>query len=98
MTIYKGDNLQAFDGRPVKIEFETDLPVSKAAFVINNGVIVKEFQNPVSPLYIELDENDTKKLSAVNQANFVIWDSLGRKRTCDGFLNFTANEEIYHEC
>ncbi|MCR5261960.1 MAG: hypothetical protein K6C94_09010 [Candidatus Gastranaerophilales bacterium] len=98
MTIFKGDNLQAFNGQPFKIEFDADLPVSKAALVINNGIIIKEFENPSSPLLVELDENDTAKLSASNQAHFVVWDSNGRKRTCDGVLNFTAKEEIYHEC
>ena len=97
MTIFKGDNLQAFNGKPVKIDFNADFTISKAAFVINNGIIVKEFVNPVFPVYVELDEQDTAKLSKNNQAQLIIWDEYGKKKTCKTVVNFSASEEVYHE-
>ena len=94
----KGDNAQAFDGAPIEIEFDTDgKEVSRALFVINSGIIVKEFENPVSPLEVELDEEDTIKLQFRNIGKLILFDSEGRKHTCDGTLEFTANEGVYFE-
>jgi len=96
--MYRYDNLQAFDGEPIEVEFDTDgKEVSKAIFVINNGVIVKEFLNPVSPFYVELNEEETGKLQALNVANLILYDSLNRKKTCDGELKFTTDKEVYLE-
>ena len=99
MGNYRGDNFQAFDGNPIVVEFETNgMEVSRALFVINSGTIVKEFKNPVSPLSIELNENETKKLNlAKNIANLILFDSQGRKKTCDGTLEFSLNEGVYFE-
>lgn len=95
MTIYKGDNLQAFDGGPIEVEFDTGgAPVSKAEFIINKGVIVKTFLNPVSPILVNLTEADTKKLSLNNYAHLVLYDSRGRRKTCEETLAFTAKEAI----
>ena len=97
MTIYKGDNLQAFDGSPIEIEYDTNgKSVSKAQFVINNGSIVKEFNNPISPLSVTLDETDTKKLRATNYGKLILFDSQNRKKTCEGTLIFTASEGVYN--
>lgn len=96
--MYRYDNLQAFDGNPIEIEFETDgKAVSRALFVINNGVIVREFLNPVSPIYVELDESDTGKLQSINVGNLILFDSEGRKKTFDGELRFTTEKEVYLE-
>lgn len=95
---YKGDNFQAFDGTPIEVEFDTNgKEVSRALFVINGGIIVKEFEDPASPLQVELDENDTKKLQVRNVCNLILYDSEGRKQTCDGTLEFTVNEGVYIE-
>ena len=95
---YKGDNYQAFDGKPIEVEFDTDgKVVSRALFVINNGVIVKEFENPISPLEVELSEEDTIKLDYRNIANLILYDEQGRKQTCDGQLEFFVSEEVYIE-
>lgn len=98
MTIYRYDNLQAFDGSPIEVEFDTEgKEVSRALFVINEGDIVKEYTNPVSPLYVELDETDTGKLKYRNIAKLILFDSLGRKLTLDGQLEFTTDKEVYLE-
>lgn len=96
--MYRYDNLQAFDGSPIEVEFDTEgKEVSRALFVINEGEIVKEYQNPTSPLYVELDETDTGKLKYLNIAKLILFDAQGRKLTLDGQLEFTTNKEVYVE-
>ena len=96
--MYKYDNWQAFDGEPIEIEFDTDgKEVSKALFVINHGAIVKEYTNPTSPIYAELDETDTGKLMRYNVGNLILYDNLNRKLTCDGELQFTVKDEVYKQ-
>lgn len=97
MTLYKGDNLQAFDGSPIIIDLDDDeIIVSKAQFVINKGSIVKTFENPIFPIEITLDETDTSKLRPTNYGNLIIYDELDRKKTCEGTLIFKASEGIYN--
>lgn len=96
--MYRYDNLQAFDGEPIEVEFDTDgQEVSEAWFVINEGAIVKKYQNPTSPIYVELDEEDTGKLSFQNTAKLICFDSQHRKLTFEGQLDFTAKKEVYVE-
>jgi hypothetical protein len=96
--MYKYDNLQAFDGAPIEVDFDTNgKEVSKALFVINRGAIVKEYLNPTSPIFVDLNEEDTGKLCYNNVANLILYDSQNRKLTCDGELQFTANKEVYRE-
>ena len=101
MTLYRGDNLQAFNGDPIKIDVTTSdgssLPViNKAVFVINNGVIVKEFNNPEFPVYVSLDEAETAKLSFKNTGRLILYDVQDRKLTLDNILEFTSSPEVYH--
>ena len=96
--MYRHDNLQAFDGEPIEVEFDTGgKPVSRALFVINEGKIVKEYLNPTSPIYVELDETDTAKLVYENVGKLILFDSQNRKLTCEGQLEFTADKEFYVE-
>lgn len=95
-NIYKGDDLQAFEGTPIRINIinEEELIISKAAVVVNEGAIVKYFENPEQTILVNFDSNDTKKLAFKNVMQLVVWDEQGRKRTCDGKLVFTANKEV----
>lgn len=96
--MYKYDNMQAFDGAPIEVEYDTDgKEVSKALFVINHGVIVKEYLNPTSPIFVNLDEEDTGKLCYNNVGNLILYDSQNRKLTCNEELQFTADKEVYRE-
>lgn len=100
MTKYKGDNWQAFDGRPITVELEDleeDVIITRALVVINKGTIVREYINPIFPLEVELDENDTKKLLPTNTMNLIVYDRKNRKMTCDGMLQFRAKTEVYNE-
>lgn len=96
--MYRYDNLQAFDGSPIEVEFDTEgKEITRALVVFNNGAIVKEYLNPISPLYVELDETDTGKLKYRNIINLIGYDSLGRKLTFDGQYEFIADKEVYVE-
>lgn len=96
--MYKYDNMQAFDGAPIEIEFDTQgKEISRGLVVINKGVIVKEYLNPTSPIFVDLNEEDTGKLCHNNVMNFIGYDSLNRKLTFDGELQFTAQKEVYRE-
>ena len=97
-NITKGDDLQAFNGQPIKITIvnPTDEPVKIAYVVINNGAIVKEYPNPEDVILVKLDSIDTNKLSFKNTMKLIAIDSKGRKRTCNGELVFETNKEVWH--
>lgn len=92
----RGDNFQAFDGLPIIVDIiateEEKQEISKAIFVINKGDIQKTFENPVFPLEVEIDENDSKKLKDTNIGELVVFDRENRPLTCNGRLTFTTKE------
>lgn len=93
--MYRYDNLQAFDGSPIEVTFDTgDKTVTEAWAVFNNGALVKKYTNPTSPIEVELDEDDTGLLSLNNVMNLILFDDEGRKLTCEGELKFTLNKEV----
>lgn len=102
MTLYRGDNLEAFDGSPIKIDIklkpgETMPVVTKAVFTINNNDIIKIFENPEFPLYVGLDEKETLRLKSMNIGRLILYDIEGRKKTLDKELKFRCLPEVYHE-
>ena len=97
-NITKGDDLQAFNGEPIKVTIinPTDEPIKVAYAVINNGAIVKEFPDPEDVIYVKLDSIDTNKLGYQNSMKLIVLDSKGRKRTCKGELTFETDKEVWH--
>lgn len=91
MAIYQGDNTAAFGGnfltiRLVLPEGQEMPPISKVELKI--GCICKTFENPVFPLTVNLTEEETLKLQAVNTAYLAVWDNEDRKKTCQGKITF----------
>lgn len=90
MTIYQGDNTAAFGGSFLTINVSTESEViptiTKAELKI--GYICKTFENPTFPLTVDLTEEETLKLQAVNTAYLAVWDNEGRKKTCQGKITF----------
>lgn len=87
MTLFQGDNTQAFGGNflTINITSETPIPtITKAEVRI--GCIYRVIKNPVFPLTINLSEEETEKLSTKNTAYMAIWDILNRKKTCMGSI------------
>lgn len=90
MTIYQGDNTAAFGGSFLTINVSTESEVmptiTKAELKI--GYISKTFENPAFPLTVDLTEEETIKLQAVNTAYLAVWDNEDRKKTCQGKITF----------
>lgn len=98
MTIYQGDNSQAFGGNFVSISFTyhgpdgTELPlppISKAE--IRVGDIVKVYDNPTLPLKVNFTEEESSKLRQTNVMFLALYDETGKKKTANGKLVFAAN-------
>lgn len=94
MTIFRGDNTSAFGTTFITINIRNPygLEISKALF--RCGELVKEFENPVFPLYVNFTEEETKQLAFNNVCYLAVWDTMGRKRTCEGHLKFKTKGEV----
>ena len=95
MSIHKGDDTDAFGFGFLTINLENaqDYIISKAEVRI--GVIKKIFSNPVFPLHISLNKAETKQLNEYsNKCYLAIYDSEGKKYTCEGTLTFKASPEV----
>lgn len=90
MTIYQGDNTAAFGGSFLTINVSTEsevMPIiTKAELKI--GSICKTFENPTFPLKVNLTEEETLKLQAINTAYLAVWDNENRKKTCQEKITF----------
>ena len=93
MTLFRGDNTAAFGGNFLTINVTTEseiLPtITRAELKI--GCICKTFENPTFPMTINLTEDETVKLQAVNNAYLALWDADGRKKTCQGTISIQTN-------
>lgn len=95
MTIRRGDDTDAFGFGFLTINLENaqDYTISKAEVRI--GVIKKIFDNPVFPLHVSLNKGETEQLNEFNNKCFMaIYDTQGRKYTCEGTLSFKANPKV----
>ena len=92
-NIYQGDNTGAFGESFLTINLVTEIEpvpvISKA--VLKIGGICKTFDNPSFPLVVNFSSEETAKMGSVNAAFLAVWDSEGRKRTCEGSLSFKTN-------
>lgn len=95
--LYQGDNTQAFNGNFVKINavykdkdgnIQPMPPLMKAE--ARTGCIVKVYENPTFPLYVNFDEKESEKLNIKNILTLAVWDMKGRKKTANGKLEFTT--------
>ena len=93
-AIYKGDNTGAFGNNFITINLDNPLgyTVSKAIFVC--GCIQKTFENPIFPLIINLNSEETANLRSVNTCYLVVFDSNGLQKTCKGTLTFKAQNGV----
>lgn len=93
-TIYKGDDTSAFGNSFITINLDNPLgyKVSKAIFVC--GCIHKSFENPIFPLIINFNSDETESLRNINTCYLVVYDSEGRQKTCKGTLSFKAQNGV----
>lgn len=95
MSIHKGDDTNAFGFNFLTINLQNaqDYIISKAEIKI--GVIKKVFDNPVFPLQVSLNKEETVQLDEFNNKCFMaIYDTQGRKYTCEGTLSFKASPKV----
>ena len=95
----KGDNSQAFNNHFLQIDIEADenepMP-SKIQFC--TGCIVKTYENPQFPIFVDFDESETAKLNNINIGYIIAYDELGRRLTCEGSIKFTNKNGVLCQC
>lgn len=93
-AIYKNDDTAAFGNSFITINLENPLgyTISKAIFVC--GCVQKAFDNPVFPIVINFSSQETASFSSANTCYLVVFDELGRQRTCKGTLTFKAQNGV----
>lgn len=94
MTLYRGDDTNAFGNSFITINLATTLDVTISKAVFQCGVIKKVFDNPVFPLQIELTTTETRTLPTNNTCYLAVWDENNKKRTCEGSLVFTTQSQV----
>ena len=99
MTLRNGDNTRAFGGNFITmfIDNPAQIPVSKVIFSV--GCIVKTYENPQFPLYINFNSKETEALNYINTGYLTAFDQFGQQMTCEGSITFYCiNGVIYGQC
>lgn len=94
MTLYRGDDTNAFGSSFITINLATTLDVAITKAVFQCGTLKKVFDNPTFPLQIELTALETRILPANNTCYLAVWDENNKKRTCSGSLVFTTQSQV----
>lgn len=95
MAIRKGDDSNAFGFSflTVNLENSDQYTIAKAEVRINT--IIKIFDTPTFPLRISLNKQETSTLNeCCNKCYMAIYDTEGRKYTCEGTLSFPALPKV----
>lgn len=94
MAIRRGDDTNAFnlDWLTVNLNNPQGFTITKAEIRI--GTLLKVFINPIFPIKIALNRNETEKLHEQNMCYMAIYDSLGRKKTVEGSLKFYTDPKV----
>ena len=92
--VFKTDDTGAYGNEFITINLDNpnDYIVSKAIFVC--GCITKTFENPVFPLKVNFNSEETARLKPSNVCYLVTYDSQGRQKTCKGTLTFPATQGV----
>lgn len=93
-TIYKGDDTNAFDQNFIKIDIEneSEYPISKVVFQC--GPVQKVYTNPAFPIYVNFTHTESERLYQDSKCYLQVFDSKGRRQTCEGTLSFTAKAKV----
>lgn len=95
MAIHIGDDTDAFGFSFLTINLEnaSEYVITKAEVRI--GPVKKIFNNPVFPLEVSLNQQETDKLNEYkNDCYMAIYDENNRKYTCEGTLTFKASPKV----
>ena len=92
--MYKGDDTGAFDQTFIRIDIKnpTDAKITKVIFQC--GPIQKVYTNPTFPIKVNFNHNESSRLYQDSVCYLQVFDSKGRRQTCEGTLNFTAKAKV----
>lgn len=96
---YKGDNSAAFNNHflEIKLEKNEDEPMpSKVEFVV--GSIIKPYDNPDFPIFVDFDEKESTKLCHINRGYLRAYDDKGQRMTCQGEIKFRYEDGVVELC
>ena len=95
MSIYKGDDTDAFGFNFLTVILENAEFYTITKAEIRIGVVKKTVENPVFPLRISLNKEETAQLNIwCNKCYLAVYDKEGKKYTCEGTLNFKASPKV----
>lgn len=92
--IYKGDDTGAFDQHFIKIDITNPHDYAITKVVFQCGPIQKVYSNPTFPIYVDFTHNESQRLYQDSKCYLQVFDSKGRRQTCEGTLNFTAKAKV----
>lgn len=98
--MYQFDDLKAFGGQGIQIDLiqdNDDFVCTEAWAVVNDGIIVKKFNNPEFPINVTFNEEETPKLVYKNRMNLIVFDEESRPKTCDGTYEFYCEKGVINE-
>lgn len=93
--IIKGENTASFYRNFLTIDLENpdNIQISKAEFATGN--IVKPYINPIFPININFNEDETADLENKNRGFLVLYDNQGRRYICPGYCEFYAKNGAF---
>lgn len=93
-SIFRFDDTDAFDQDFIIInpKIPEGWVISKAVW--RAGSIIKEFPNPIFPIKVSLNHEETGQLQSINTCYLAVYDTQGRKQTCLGSLKFMSQAEV----
>ena len=93
--IRKGDDTNAFDFSFLTVNLKNSEQYTITKAEIRIGILTKTIENPVFPLDIALSREETMSLSTCgNDCYMAVYDTEGRKYTCDGSLTFKVKPKV----
>lgn len=92
--MYRGDNSAFAGAEYIRIELENNanVTISKAEF--RSGKVLKTFENPLFPLIVNFDEEESMLLDNNAIGYLAVYDELGRKRTVKGYISFKTKGKV----
>lgn len=94
MTIRRGDDTNAFGFGFLTINLENPESYTITKAEVRIGPISRFYTNPQFPLRISLNRLETEKLKETNMCYMAIYDTEGRKYTCEGSLEFPTKPKV----
>jgi len=92
--LFRGDDTDAFENPFMCFHLANDKWTQVSKLVFQCGKVIKQWVNPVFPLHVSLNHEDTLKLRRFNRAYFQLFDSKGRRITYPVEFTFYAEKQV----